>query len=185
MGKSKVTVTNNLKPILKQYRQDVADAFLELAEEGQQRVQSQLDTGEAGLESDSGASRASVYTVANGVYFSGSRVKNAYGYNDAATQFLALMPGSTDADRGEELLLEPYITTSSRNYVTTAFASCSKVLAFWEEGHNNIFTGEYEFAPQFFSAQIYMKPRVLKKFARLLSKQSSRRGKGASSAKRK
>lgn len=165
---TKVKVTNNLRPMMKQFYEGVAQQFGEVADEGRDKIVSYLGSGEKGLDNDTMAASASVYTVKKGAYFGGRKGSSDYGYPDAKSQFLDFYTRRYNLAHAQERLLDEFVVTSAKGTIRTAVASCSLYMGFWEEGHRNRLTKKEEHRPHFDPMIYEIKPRILKRFVGLM-----------------
>lgn len=87
-----------------------------------------------------GASQASIYHV------NSRRVSN---YDTARGEFVAKAGADyTGKPRTlDDLIFEEFVPSEQPGVIKSAFASLSLVVAFWEYGHHNTYTGQYESVP--------------------------------------
>jgi hypothetical protein len=90
-----------------------------------------------GRNTQTGASAASVYFIDS----------QKSTYDEQRSEFIG-RAGNDYAGRSmDEIIFEELDVKSSPGHYRAAFASMSLIIAFWEYGHHNRFTGRYEYMP--------------------------------------
>lgn len=107
------------------------------------QIDGELNSGSRGIQTETGSAAASIYTIRT----VGGQVKSEY-----AASVLAMSDAYLDKYSPEHLqerLLPPHELQVSGSELKSAVASCSKVMAWWELGHQNRLTGLKERVPFF------------------------------------
>ena len=147
MASARCLVRYNLMGLrLIQLERNIQQRTDALANTGAALFQQELEQlnrgGSQRLYSDTGATAASVYRV------HGDGDSN---YGEAVARFTAL--AGTTAPKAyagrplEQIIFPEWELHSEPGQLKAAFASFSLIAAFWEYGHHNEFTGQYESVP--------------------------------------
>jgi len=159
MDEGKVSTANLEKKVAqlrKRLDRNVKSKLRGLAFDGRKRCESLAKSGSSGLGVDTGALSSSFYARAPGLDDYESKVQDMmehyldkYSYEHGAARIAA------PVEVGKH---------------QAAFGSASRVMAFWEYGHQNKFTGNFEKVPILRPVREEMRKVARRRFANILSK---------------
>lgn len=128
--------------ILKDLESKVQEILNETAMEAAEELRRGIDTGEIRISTDTGMARESIYTIEKN---KGTEIS---GYASAVSAMKNAGSNKYSNEHIEQRTLEEYKLTTSDN-PKSAVSSASLVLGYWEDGHDNKITKQYERAPRF------------------------------------